>query len=138
MLALSTLTSYSVDDVVFSGGTPYRCIQAHTNHLPPNTAYWLSATVIYSEGVATLPDSSNTAIRTQLRATLAPAARFPNAAGSVTTRLASAGTVDSYNSCSAPIIKRLRPSVLAAPIPVRRGSGRRQYLGHGGGNHQQE
>ncbi len=99
VLPLSILTSYVVDDVVFSGGVPYRCILAHSNQLPPNTTYWVSAPVIYSEGVATLPDSSATAIKTQLRATLAPAALFPNAAGSYTyTRLASTGAVDSYNS----------------------------------------
>ena len=91
--------TYNVDDVVFSGGVAYRCVSSHSNHAPPDTTYWLSAPVIYAEGVAVLPDDAGTIIKTQLRALVAPAALFPNAAGSTTyTRLASSGTVDSYNS----------------------------------------
>ena len=91
--------TYNVDDVVFSGGVAYRCVTTHLNHAPPDTTYWLSAPVIYAEGVAVLPDDAGTIIKTQLRALVAPAALFPNAAGSTTyTRLASSGTVDSYNS----------------------------------------
>lgn len=94
----SSATTYAVDDVVFSGGMSYRCVSGSTNNSPPNTTYWLSAPVIYSEGVATLPDSAGTTIKTQLRALVAPAALFPNAAGATTyTNLASSGTVDSYN-----------------------------------------
>ena len=91
-------TSYSVDDVVLAGGAAYRCIAANSNNTPPNTTYWLSAPIIYAEGIATLPDGT-TAIKTQLRAYVAPAPLFSNAAGATTyTNLASSGTVDSYNS----------------------------------------
>lgn len=107
----SALTPYSAAptapdtaSVVYSGGMPYRCIQDHTGQAPPNTTYWLSAPVIYVEGVATLPDSASTTIKTQLRATIAPAALFPNAAGSTAyTNLNSTGTVDSYNSVLEPV-----------------------------------
>lgn len=73
--------TYNVDDVVFSGGVAYRCVTTHLNHAPPDTTYWLSAPVIYAEGVAVLPDDAGTIIKTQLRALVAPAALFPNAAG---------------------------------------------------------
>ncbi|MDI1248617.1 MAG: hypothetical protein PSV13_07005 [Lacunisphaera sp.] len=95
----SSATTYSVNDVAFAGGTAYRCIAASTNNSPPNTTYWLSSPVIYSEGVATLPDSSSAPIKTQLRAYIAPAALFPNAIAATTlVTLSSTGTVDSYNS----------------------------------------
>lgn len=97
--AWSVLSAYTVDAVAYSGGVPYRCIAAHTGFAPPNTTYWLSAPVIYAEGVATLPDSSSTTIRTQLRATIAPAPLFPNALGAqLLTTMTSTGTVDSYDA----------------------------------------
>jgi hypothetical protein len=97
--AWSSSTTYSVDDVVLLGGTTYRCISGNTNQTPPNLTYWISGPVIYSQGTATLPDSSSTAIKTQLLATIAPAPLFPNAvAASNLVNLASGGTVDSYNS----------------------------------------
>lgn len=98
--AWSSATTYNADDVVLSGGLAYRSRSTNNlNHAPPDATYWLSAPVIYSEGVAVLPDNAGTTIKTQLRALVAPAALFPNAAGSTTlTRLASSGTVDSYNS----------------------------------------
>ena len=97
--AWSAATTYSADDVVLSGGMAYRSRSTHLNHAPPDATYWLSAPVIYAEGVAVLPDNAGTTVKTQLRALVAPAALFPNAAGSTTlTRLASSGTVDSYNS----------------------------------------
>jgi hypothetical protein len=97
--AWSALTAYALNSVALSGGTPYRCISAHTNHAPPNATYWVSAPVIYSEGVATLNDRGSTTIKTQLRASLAPAPLFPNAAAATTlTNLSAGGTVDSYNS----------------------------------------
>jgi hypothetical protein len=90
--------SYNVDDIVFSGGLPYRCLTANSNQAPPNATYWLSEPVIYSEGVAVLPDVGGTTLKTQIRATLAPAALFPNAAGAGTDIIMnSAGYVDSYN-----------------------------------------
>ncbi|MCX6951991.1 MAG: hypothetical protein NTV51_07475 [Verrucomicrobia bacterium] len=95
----SSATTYAVDNIVYTGGMAYRCLVAHTAHAPPNTTYWVSAPVIYAEGVATLPDSNSTTLRTQLRATLAPASLFPNAVASASyTNLSSAGVVDSYNS----------------------------------------
>lgn len=100
--AWNAASSYAVDDVVVSGGIPYRCIAANTNQAPPNLSYWISAPVIYSEGVALLPDNSSTQIKTQLCASLAPAPLFPNAAAATNTlTLASGGTVDSYNSPTA-------------------------------------
>ncbi|MDB6126891.1 MAG: Carbohydrate binding protein [Verrucomicrobia bacterium] len=92
-------TSYAVDTVALSGGVPYRCIQANTNHQPPNSTYWLSAPVIYAQGVAALSDNTSTTLTTQYRALVAPAALFPNATGSQTyTNMSSNGAVDSYNS----------------------------------------
>jgi len=104
--AWSALTSYTATpaapataSVVYSGGVPYRCIQDNTGQAPPNTTYWLSAPVIYAEGVATLPDNSSTTIKTQLRAMIAPAPLFPNALGAqLTTTFSNTGTVDSYNA----------------------------------------
>lgn len=96
--AWSSATSYAVDDVVISGGVAYRCIAGSLNQSPPNTSYWLSCPVIYSEGVATMPDGT-TAIKTQLRAYVVPASLFPNAAGAATyTNISAGGTVDSYDS----------------------------------------
>jgi hypothetical protein len=94
----SSATTYNIDDVVFSGGVAYRCLASSSNNAPPHTTYWLSEPVIYSEGVATLPDSTGTIIKTQLRALVAPAPLFPNALGATTlVTLSSTGTVDSYN-----------------------------------------
>ncbi len=96
--AWSSATTYSVNDVAVSGGVAYRCIASHSNQVPPNSTYWLSAPVIYSEGVAVLPDSGSTTIKTQLRATVAPAPLFPNALGAMTlVDLKSTATVDSYS-----------------------------------------
>jgi hypothetical protein len=79
--AWSSATTYNADDVVLSGGMAYRSRSTHLNHAPPDATYWLSAPVIYAEGVAVLPDNAGTTIKTQLRALVAPAALFPNAAG---------------------------------------------------------
>lgn len=40
-LAWSAATAYGVGDHVSSGGVTYRCILAHTNHVPPNVTYWV-------------------------------------------------------------------------------------------------
>lgn len=40
--AWSASTAYAQHDIARSGGTLYRCIVAHTNHVPPNTTYWKS------------------------------------------------------------------------------------------------
>lgn len=96
--AWSSATTYSPNDVAVSGGVAYRCIASHSNQVPPNNTYWLSAPVIYSEGVAVLPDSGSTTIKTQLRATVAPAPLFPNALGATTlVDLKSTATIDSYS-----------------------------------------
>lgn len=98
----SATSTYNVDDVVLSGGLAYRCLAANSNQVPPNTSYWLSAPVIYAEGVVTLPDVGGTTIKTQIRATVAPAPLFPNAIGAksdviMSNSTLSAGYVDSYN-----------------------------------------
>lgn len=109
-------TAYTVDTVALSRGVAYRCIAAHTGQAPPNTNYWLSAPVIYAEGVATLPDSSATTIKTQLRATLAPAPLFPNALGAqLVTNLTTTGTVDSYNQVLGDYNQTTAPFSVAAP-----------------------
>ena len=38
--AWSGATAYLVNDVVVEGGIVYICIDAHTNHVPPNGTYW--------------------------------------------------------------------------------------------------
>lgn len=92
-------TTYVVDDVVVSGGLAYRCIANHAGQVPPDTTAWLSAPVIYSEGIAQLPDGVIYDTKTQLRAMLAPAPLFPNALGATTDIvMASTGSIDSYNS----------------------------------------
>ncbi len=95
----NSASSYAIDALVYAGGVPYRCLAANSNRQPPNTAYWLSPPVIYVQGTATLPDATSTTVSTQLRAIVAPAPLFTNAAGAYTyTNLASGGTIDSYNS----------------------------------------
>jgi hypothetical protein len=41
--AWSSATSYNRGDVATRGGVWYRCIRAHSNQQPPNTAYWSDA-----------------------------------------------------------------------------------------------
>ena len=98
VVAWSSASTYAIDEVALVGSIPYRCILGHTNQTPPNATYWVSAPVIYSEGVVTLPDSAATTITTQLRATIALAPLFPNAIAANTTVRLTSGTVDSYNS----------------------------------------
>jgi len=38
--AWNSITSYALNDAVTSGGSAYICIQAHSNHQPPNVIYW--------------------------------------------------------------------------------------------------
>ncbi len=101
----SSSTAYVVNDYVSYSGVWYRCITNHTNQTPNNNTYWAAvvAPVIYAEGVATLPDSAGTTIKTQLRAVVGPTALFPNAAAAATNLVfSSGGTVDSYDSVSDP------------------------------------
>jgi len=93
-------TAYTTSSYVSYGGVWYDCISANTNITPNNATYWtaLGAPVIYAEGTATLPNGSAT-IKTQLRARVAQAPLFPNAAAATTSlTLGAGGTVDSYDS----------------------------------------
>jgi hypothetical protein len=108
----SSATSYSVGAYRCYGGVWYRCLSATTanaNHTPNNTTYWTSAwsnswgittgaPVVYAEATVNIPN--NPAQKTQLRALLAPAPLFPNAAGATSdlTITTGTGTVDSYDS----------------------------------------
>lgn len=95
----SAATAYSVNQSVSYGGVWYRCLVAHSNQVPNNSTYWTtSAPIIFAEGVATLPDGTST-IKTQLRALIARATLFPNAAAAATNLIfSSGGTIDSYDS----------------------------------------
>lgn len=95
----SSATAYTAGNYVAYGGIWYRCVTAHTNQTPNNSTYWtaVGAPVIYSEGIATLPDGP--AARTQLRANVAAAPLFPNAlAGTSTVALGTTSLVDSYDA----------------------------------------
>jgi hypothetical protein len=108
----SATTAYSAGDYRCYGGAWYKCTTAHTGHSPNDTAYWTStwansfavttgAPVVYAEG--TIAIANNPSVRTQLRATIAPAPLFPNAAAATSTLTVSgAGTVDSYDSITDP------------------------------------
>lgn len=102
-------TAYAVGAHRSYGGVWYRCISATTGQSPNDSAYWTNAwtqssgattgaTVIYAEGTINLAGSGAT--KTQLRANIAPAPLFPNAAGATInlTIASGTGTVDSYNS----------------------------------------
>jgi len=110
----NSTTSYSAGAYRCYGGVWYKCLSGGTNRSPNNSSYWTAswanswgittgAPVIYSEGRATLPDGTST-IKTQLRATIAPAPLFPNAAGAASslTITSGTGTVNSYNSVTDP------------------------------------
>lgn len=108
----SNATSYSAGAYRCYGGVWYRCLSATTanaNHTPNNTTYWSAAwshswgittgaPVVYAEATVNIPNSP--AQKTQLRAVIAPAPLFPNAAGATTdlTITTGTGTVDSYDS----------------------------------------
>jgi hypothetical protein len=110
-------TSYATNDIVLSGGMSYRCVAANSNKPPPDPNYWVGSPTIYSEGVATPPDNPAGAVRTQLRAFVAPASLFPNAIAATSTvsllSTNSAGLVDSYNAA----LGTYPPSV--ADLPAR-------------------
>jgi Tfp pilus assembly protein PilX len=97
----SASTTYNTSSYVSYGGVWYDCIVAPTaNQSPNNATYWtaLGATVVYAEGQVSLSDGS-AAIKTQVRATLAPAPLFPNAVGATSTlTINGGGVVDSYDS----------------------------------------
>ncbi|HKB56716.1 MAG TPA: hypothetical protein VKC51_03925 [Lacunisphaera sp.] len=103
----SSTTAYTTSSYVCYDGVWYKCLVANTGQSPNNTTYWTAAwaqpsgvttgpPVIYAEGTVNIVGS--TSIKTQLRATIAPAPLFPNAAAATTIISAnSGGTVDSYD-----------------------------------------
>ena len=111
-------TNYAVGDYRCYGGVWYRCIKTGNAEKSPNdTEFWTAAwsnswgittgaPVVYAEGIVTLDDrgtvttDDDIANRTQLRAPIAPAPLFPNAAGATgdLTITTGTGTVDSYDS----------------------------------------
>ncbi len=106
----NSTTNYSVANYRSYGDVWYRCDNAPPSYESPNSLYpsdspatlyyWtaLGAPVIYAEAAVTI--ANNPSIKTQLRATIAPAPLFPNAAAATTTLTISSGTgtVDSYDS----------------------------------------
>lgn len=102
--AWNSTTAYTTSSYVSYGGVWYKCILAHTNQTPNNSTYWtaLATPVVYAEGSATLPDRT-AVIKTQLRATLAPAPLFPNAlAATSALTINGGGTINSYDSTTDP------------------------------------
>ena len=111
-------TNYAVGAYRCYGGVWYRCIKTGNAGKSPNdTEFWTAAwsnswgittgaPVVYAEGIVTLDDrgtvttDDDIANRTQLRAPIAPAPLFPNAAGATgdLTITTGTGTVDSYDS----------------------------------------
>jgi len=100
--AWSSSTSYSSDQTVLLGSVCYRSIGANANKPPPDPQYWVCAPTLYSEGAIFPPESSTNAIKSQVRAFVAPASLFPNAiAATATVNITSSnptGLVDSYDS----------------------------------------
>ncbi|MDB6093771.1 MAG: Carbohydrate binding protein [Verrucomicrobia bacterium] len=97
------VTNYPADAIVLLGGTAYRALLSNSNHRPPDSTYWLSPPIIFSEGVVSYPNSNTPSINTQLQALVAPGSLFPNVMGAgITVQINSTGMVDSYNSCIAP------------------------------------
>ena len=109
-------TAYSAGAYKCYGGVWYKCTSATTadaGHSPNHTTYWTAtwanswgvttgAPVVYAEGTIAITGSPS--IKTQLRATIAPAPLFPNAVAATTTISAnSGGTVDSYDSTTGAI-----------------------------------
>jgi hypothetical protein len=104
-------TSYAVGAYRCYGGVWYRCVAAtaaNAGHTPNNPTYWTAswsnswglttgAPVVYAEATVNIANSPSQ--KTQLRAPLAPAPLFPNAAGATgdLTITTATGTVDSYD-----------------------------------------
>jgi len=105
----NSTSSYSAGNYRCYGGVWYKCLTAGSGNSPNNSSNWTpiwaqssgastGAPVVFAEGSVTLTDST-AAIKTQLRATLAPASLFPNAiAATSDLTISGAGTVDSYDS----------------------------------------
>lgn len=102
-------TSYSAGTYRCYGGVWYKCLLSHSNKSPNDTTYWIptwtnsagvttGAPIVYAEASVSITNSPT--LKTQLRAPIAPAPLFPNAAGADTdlTITTGTGTVDSYDS----------------------------------------
>lgn len=136
----SATTSYSAGAYRCYGGVWYKCITpttANAGLTPNNSGYWTATwsnswgvstgtPVAYAEATVTLTGSPTQ--RTQLRALLAPAPLFPNAAAATTALSAnSGGTVDSYDSSKGSYSSQIGTStnysaVLAAGSTITLGS----------------
>ena len=104
----SSTATYAAGDYRCYGGVWYTCIGANIGASPNNTFHWtstwansngitLGAPVIYAESTVALTNSP--AVKTLLRALIAPAPLFPNAvAASTTINMSAAGTIDSYDA----------------------------------------
>ncbi|MCF7687519.1 MAG: hypothetical protein K9M98_06145 [Cephaloticoccus sp.] len=90
-------TYYSSGSYVSYANVWYKCIAGHSGQSPNNSTYWQAqgAPVIYAEGQAAIPNGDT--IKTQLRAVVAAAPLFPNAAAAQTLTFGTGATVDSYN-----------------------------------------
>lgn len=124
----NSATAYSAGNHVAYGGVWYRCLSAHTNQTPNHATYWtaVAAPVVYSEGIATLPDGP--AVRTQLRANVAAAPLFPNAlAATDTVSLGTTSLVDSYDSAAGTYAAQAaianNPEIFKAVVAGTRSSG---------------
>jgi hypothetical protein len=97
--AWNATTSYATGAYRCYGGVWYRCTASHTNKSPNDIDYWtaVGAPVVYVEAAVTISNSPT--LKTQIRAPIAPAPLFPNAAGASTnlTVTTAGGTVDSYD-----------------------------------------
>jgi hypothetical protein len=104
-------------------GRVYTCTADNSNTLPTNTGSWSDITpYVYAEGVAVLPDSAGTTVRTQLRADFGIAPVFPNAIAGTSTsasnysvNFASNGTIDSYDSSQGTYNQTSSPFSAASP-----------------------
>lgn len=108
----SNATSYSAGAYRCYDGVWYRCTAvttANAGHTPNNTSYWTAAwsnswgittgaSVVYADATVNIANSPTQ--KTQIRAPIAPAPLFPNAAGAATNLTITTGTgkVDSYDS----------------------------------------
>lgn len=97
----NSTANYAANAHVSYSGVWYRSTAANSGRTPNDSSFWtaVSAPVVYSEGVATLPDGAT--ISTQLRANVGPAALFPNAvAATGGVNLGTTTTIDSYDAAT--------------------------------------
>lgn len=109
----NSTTAYAANAYRCYDGVWYKCLVGNTGQTPNNTTYWTptwsqssgvttGAPVAYAEATVNLGD--NTTSVSQLRATIEPAALFPNALAAAQTITLSGGsaTIDSYDSVTDP------------------------------------